>query len=92
MHVLRTNSSIIKYAPKVAEGFNYGLGEWIQETDVNGKATVISCPSLIGTWPMIDLCRGYAFILFTNNLKEGNRALVFAMKTLIEQQIPNNCK
>ncbi len=92
MHVLRTNSSIIKYAPKPAEGFNYGLGEWIQETDVNGKATVISSPSLIGTWPMIDLCRGYAFILFTNNLKEGNRELVFAMKTLIEQQIPNNCK
>ena len=92
MHVLRTNSSIIKYAPKTTEGFNYGLGEWIQETDVIGKATVISCPSLTGTWPIIDLCRGYGFILFTNNLKESNRELVFAMKALIEQQIPNNCK
>ena len=92
MHTLRTNASIIKYAPKPAEGFNYGLGEWIQETDVNGKATVISCSSLNGTWPMIDLCRGYAFMLFTNNIKESNRELVFAMKELIEQQIPNNCK
>jgi CubicO group peptidase (beta-lactamase class C family) len=92
MHVLRTNTNIIKYAPKTTEGFNYGLGEWIQETDVNGKATVISCQSLIGTWPMIDLCRGYAFLLFTNNLKESNRELVFAMKELIEQQIPSNCK
>jgi len=68
MQQMRTNSSSIKYAPKLAEGFNYGFGEWIQETDENGKTTVVSCPGLFGTWPLIDLCRGYASIIFTNSL------------------------
>ena len=88
MHQMRTNSSLIKYAPKVATGFNYGLGEWIQETDENGKATVVSCPGLFGTWPLIDLCRGYASIVFTNSLlKDSKRELYQQIKELIDQQI-----
>lgn len=94
MHTLRTNASIIKYSPKVAEGFNYGLGEWIQDTDENGKATVVSCPGLFGTWPLIDLCRGYACIVFTNSLlKESKRDLYKDMKALIDEQVAmSNCK
>jgi CubicO group peptidase (beta-lactamase class C family) len=88
MNLVRTNSSIIKYAPKVATGFNYGLGEWVQETDETGKATVVSCPGLFGTWPLIDYCRGYACIIFTNSLlKDSNRELYKQIKELIDQQI-----
>lgn len=88
MHVLRTNSSTIKYAPKVAAGFNYGLGEWIQETDENGKATVVSCPGLFGTWPLIDMSRDYALLIFTNSLlKESKREWYGQIKGIIDQQI-----
>ena len=93
MQILRTNSSIIKLAPKIAEGFNYGLGEWIQETDENGKATVVSCPGLFGTWPLVDNCRGYACIVFTNSLlRETKRGLYMDIKSLIDEQIPSACK
>ncbi len=93
MNTIRTNSAIIKYAPKVAEGYNYGLGEWIQETDENGKATVVSCPGLFGTWPLIDLCRGYACIIFTNSLlKESNSVLYSEIKSIIDGQIASQCK
>ncbi|MEI6087849.1 MAG: serine hydrolase domain-containing protein [Bacteroidota bacterium] len=93
MHTLRTNSSIIKLTPKIAEGFNYGLGEWIQDTDENGKATVVSCPSLFGTWPMVDLCRGYACIVFPSGiLKDSQRGLYKDIKSAIDEQIAANCK
>jgi CubicO group peptidase (beta-lactamase class C family) len=93
MHTMRTNSSIIKFAPKVAEGFNYGLGEWIQDTDENGKATVVSCPGLFGTWPLVDICRGYACIVFTNGLlKDSQRALYKDIKRIIDEQMGSACK
>jgi CubicO group peptidase (beta-lactamase class C family) len=93
MHTIRTNSSIIKLAPKIAEGFNYGLGEWIQDTDENGKATVVSCPGLFGTWPMVDICRGYACIVFTNGLlKDTQRGLYKDIKSVIDSQIASTCK
>lgn len=89
MQVLRTNSGTIKYAPKLAAGYNYGFGEWIQETDENGKATVVSCPGLFGTWPLVDLSRGYALLIFTNSLlKESKREWYGQVKEIIDQQIP----
>ncbi len=93
MQTLRTNSSTIKFAPKVATGFNYGLGEWIQDTDENGKATVVSCPALFGTWPLVDICRGYACIVFTNSLlKDSQRDLYKNIKQIIDDQIGPGCK
>jgi CubicO group peptidase (beta-lactamase class C family) len=93
MHTLRTNSSIIKLTPKITEGFNFGLGEWIQDTDENGKATVVSAPGLFGTWPFIDICRGYACIVFPNGLlKDSQRGLYKEIKSVIDEQVAANCK
>jgi hypothetical protein len=84
---------MIRYAPKVASGFSYGMGEWIQETDENGTATVVSCPGLFGTWPLIDLCRGYASIIFTKGfLNEEKREVYTDLKKVIDRQIIANCK
>lgn len=58
----------VKYTPKVAEGLHYGLGEWIQEEDAQGKSTVVSSPGLFGTWPYVDKCRNYAAIVFVKTL------------------------
>jgi CubicO group peptidase (beta-lactamase class C family) len=93
MYTTQTNGPMIKYAPKVAAGWNYGLGVWIQETDVNGVATVVSSPGLFGTWPLIDQCRGYSFILFTKELiSVDKRDLYLQIKAIIDQQIVANCK
>jgi len=84
---------MIKYAPKAAEGLSYALGEWVQEEDENGNSVVVSCPGLFGTWPLIDKCREYAFILFTKGLMGGEqkREIYFGIKKTIDEVIPSNC-
>ena len=78
----------VKYVPKVMEGYQYGLGEWIVETD--GKKTVTS-PSLSGTWAFIDQCRDYAcIILLQNPLKEDKKETYLQVKDIIDEQFP--CK
>ena len=93
MQTIQTNNIPKKYTPKVTEGFEYGLGEWIQEKDNNGNSTVVSCPGLFGTWPYIDNCRGYAFIFFTKSLPgEQKKDFYFDLKEIIDQQITAPCK
>ncbi len=93
MQTTRTTPSMIKYAPKAAEGYNYGFGEWIIETDDKGIGTVVASPGLFGTWPMIDNCREYACIFFTKGLLgEEKRELYLSMKTSIDDQLKSTCK
>lgn len=82
----------IKYTPKVAEGFEYGLGEWIQEKNSAGKATVVSSPGLFGTWPYVDNCRNYAAIIFVKILLgEQKKDIAFQFKELVDEQV-GECK
>lgn len=93
MHTLTTETSQIKYAPALVTGFNYALGEWILETNAQGKAGAVAVPSLQGTWPMIDLCRGYACVIFTNVLSgEQNRNLYMDFKDTIDDMVGGNCR
>jgi CubicO group peptidase (beta-lactamase class C family) len=82
----------IKYAPQAAGGFNYTLGSWAIEQK-NGIATSLASPGLFGTWPMIDFCRGYAYIVFVKNLLGEERAEAhIALKKIIDKQISSTCK
>jgi CubicO group peptidase (beta-lactamase class C family) len=93
MQTIRTTPAMIKYAPKAAEGFSYGFGEWILESDGNGNGTVLASPGLFGTWPMVDKCRGYACIFFTKGLLgEERKDIYMDIKRMIDEQIPSNCK
>jgi CubicO group peptidase (beta-lactamase class C family) len=83
----------IKYAPKPAEGAAYGLGQWILETTPEGKPEVIGVPSLNGSWPMIDLCRNYAFVLLTGNFSgEQKKDYYMSLKAIIDENIGGGCK
>ena len=93
METIQTNNIPKKYSPKIAEGFDYGLGEWIQEKDANGKSTVLSCPGLFGTWPYVDKCRKYACIIFAQSLlEEQKRDLYLQLKKVIDEQMISDCK
>ena len=93
MQTTRTTPSMIKYAPKAAEGFNYGFGEWILEADENGNAKVLASPGLFGTWPMVDKCRGYACIFFTKGLLgEERKDIYMDIKKSIDEQLASTCK
>ncbi len=93
MQSIQTKKSIKTYIPKVAEGYEYGLGEWIEETDESGNATVISSPGLFGTWPYVDKCRNYACILFIKSiLGDQKKDLHLELKKLIDKQLVSHCK
>jgi len=81
-----------RYSPKAAEGFNYALGSWVVE-EKDGNATALASPGLFGTWPMIDFCRGYAYILFVKNFLGEERANAhLEIKKMIDEKIKGECK
>lgn len=101
MMKIQTNTSMIRYAPKAAEGFNYALGSWVIEEKsplpaspgAGGVATALASPGLFGTWPMIDFCRGYAYILFVKNFLGDERADAhLEIKEVIDQAMKKECK
>ena len=93
-----TTSSMIRYTPKAAEGFNYALGSWVIEqtapkANEQSVATALASPGLFGTWPMIDFCRGYAYILFVKNFLGEERANAhLEIKKVIDEKINGDCK
>jgi CubicO group peptidase (beta-lactamase class C family) len=51
-------------------------------------ASALASPGLFGTWPMVDWCRGYVYIVFVKNLLGEQRAEVHKnMKKIIDEQI-----
>ncbi len=93
LHTLSADAGKIKYAPKTVEGLNYGMGEWILQSNAQGKTTAAVVPSLQGIWPMVDLCRGYACVIFTRELRgEQDRNVYIDIKTTIDKGFPGNCK
>ncbi len=93
MQTIQTTQKVSKkYVPKVAEGFEYGLGEWIEQSDSKGISTVVSSPGLFGTWPYIDKCRNYACIIFVKSIvNEDKRTIYQELKKAIDKQITGNC-
>ncbi len=92
MQTIQTKNIPKKNIPTTAEGYEYGLGEWIQETDASGNSTAISCLGLFGTFPYIDKCRGYACILFIKDLlSEQKKEFYIALKKSIDAEIPSGC-
>lgn len=78
----------VKFTPAIAQGYEYGFGEWIQEKDANGNATVVSSPGLFGTWPYVDKCRNYAAIIFVKTLLgEQKKDIYLQFKDLVDEQV-----
>lgn len=78
----------VKYSPKETVGMQYGLGQWISDSD---GQTVFTSPSFSGTWPFIDKCRNYAcLILVQKPLKEDRKETFLQVKDIIDEQI--SCK
>lgn len=89
---VQTKPSFIKYAPENAKNLNYALGSWAIE-EKNGNATCAASPGLFGTWPMVDLCRGYAYLIFTRNLLIEERTNTnLELKAVVDKQTGDNCK
>ncbi|HMO62179.1 MAG TPA: serine hydrolase domain-containing protein [Ferruginibacter sp.] len=88
MQRIHTKEVTKKYSPKVAEGFEYGLGLWILEQDNNGNSTVVASPGLFGTFPYVDIQRNYACIIFIKKfITEERKELYIELKKKIDAAI-----
>mgnify|MGYP000686866299 FL=1 len=88
-----STQGMIKESPSIVQGKNYAVGQWILGTDENGKTTTVACPGLFGTWPLIDYCRKYAFLIFTpGDASSEKKELMASFKALIDDQIVAACK
>jgi CubicO group peptidase (beta-lactamase class C family) len=88
-----STQGMVKEAPAILEGKNYGMGQWILGTDENGKTTTVACPGLFGTWPLIDYCRKYAFLIFTpGEAAAEKKELMASFKAIIDNQVVSSCQ
>ncbi len=101
MTKVQDTKEMIRYTPKAAEGFLYASGSWVAEekniTSPEGEGrqgAALACPGLFGTWPLVDFCRGYAFIIFVKNFLGEQRAETDKeIKSIIDKQIKTpDCK
>lgn len=82
------NASVIKYSPKLTEGFLYARGSWIQPSGTDEKSTAFCSPSLTGSWPVIDLSGNYACIIIAKRASADIKKEVYQeIKTAIDNAI-----
>lgn len=93
MRKMETTPEAMKYSPKTAQGFSYALGSWIVEEGKDNAANVLSSPSLNGTWPMVDWCRRYAYVIVTKTLlkDEQKNDVYLRMKDAIDEKVHIKC-
>lgn len=88
----QTRNIKMSYVPKAAEGYGYASGCWVMEKNAAGQTTAAASPGLFGTWPMIDICRGYAYIVFVKNFLGEERASIHReLKQVVDEQFAGNC-
>jgi CubicO group peptidase (beta-lactamase class C family) len=73
---IQVTSNLVKQAPKTVSGYSYALGSWAAEGS-DTKATTLTCPGFYGTYPWVDICRGYAAIIFTKTANGDNKKNTF---------------
>jgi CubicO group peptidase (beta-lactamase class C family) len=82
----------VKSSPRMAQGFSYAFGAWVQEADKNGKSSVITSPGIEGAWPYLDRCRKYACIILTPQRdSEQNQNVFLEIKEEVEKQFKSEC-
>jgi CubicO group peptidase (beta-lactamase class C family) len=92
MRKVQNTIAQIKFAPKSAEDYTYASGSWVVE-EKNGEATALASPGLFGTWPMIDYCRGYAYIVFVKNMLGEEKANIHReLKKTVDEEIKSVCR
>lgn len=86
-------AATLKGSPKGSEGMDYALGVWAPEAAKNGEAAVLVEPSFGGTIPVVDFCRGYAFVFLVKELNEEAKVNMYKdIKEVLDQAYSSSCK
>jgi CubicO group peptidase (beta-lactamase class C family) len=80
-----------KYIPKDLQGAKFGLGNYITQSTSSGVSSILTCPNLLGSAPMIDKCRNYAAVLIVEKPEEEKKPLYQNLMNLISEQMGSGC-
>lgn len=85
MQKMQTGEAKIIFAPKQAEGYAYGIGNWIGSGD--NERNFMS-PSLSGGWQFIDVKNKYACVIFGDAKdKEDKKEVYLEIAEAVKQQV-----
>ncbi|HYE55859.1 MAG TPA: serine hydrolase domain-containing protein [Chitinophagaceae bacterium] len=89
---LQAAAGQMKNSPKGMEGFGYTMGAWMLEANSANKASAVAAPSFSGSWPVVDLCRGYTLVLLTKDLSNPPaKEFYLDLKGIVDDGIPAKC-
>ncbi|MEI6946531.1 serine hydrolase [Paraflavisolibacter sp. H34] len=86
---IQTRPDLIKYKPEGTNGYAYALGAWTSGEGAGKEASVLLAPSFGGTVPVIDFCRGYAFIILQKDLKEDKTEVSGKIREVLDSRFEN---
>ena len=66
------------------ESLGYGIGTWITTRAADGRSGTTASPGAFGAWPWIDRERGYAAMVLVRRNTDAGRAVVEAIRPLVE--------
>ncbi len=93
MMQLQTKPELIKYRPEVADGYGYAMGSWVIDQDADGNGIALAVPGLSGSWPMINYCRGYAYLLLVKTpISEEKANELAGLVNIVNHQIQTTCR
>jgi CubicO group peptidase (beta-lactamase class C family) len=89
---VQVNATQVKNAPKQADKFDYALGSWVMEKNAKDEPVAFAAPALNGIFAALDICRGYAFIVFTRENADIKKDVYLQIKSAIDVSITSGCK
>ncbi len=82
----------IKNAPAQSSGYSYGLGTWITDENSSEKPISFTAPSYTGTLPVLNVCKKYAYVIFTKDLSSPPTKEIYnSIKSTIDDVVGGAC-
>lgn len=91
LRTIQTASLPMNNVPKESTGLPYALGGWALEQS-GTRATALAYPGLTGTWPAVDFCRGYTFLVLPKAMLRDEKAELYGgLKKLADGSFGSGC-
>lgn len=89
---IRSSDARVLYTPDYAKNMEPAFGAWVAETK-GDKPVVFTSPSTNGSWPLIDLCRGYTAIIFMpQHSKNSTQRFFDQVKGILDDYNLDKCR
>lgn len=93
LRTIHTTNGALQNRPAQTKDFQYALGAWAPVGNSMAQATALTGPSFGGTLPIVDFCRGYAYLLMIKEETEDAAAHVYGeVKGVLDAAFPNKCQ